>query len=113
MNSQKIQPPINRQLLIWGAIITISLIIIILVVNVVLYATRNAWFAPYKAQPAKGDDTDYYYPNGKPDPDTGKPKDSTTIPKAVQNILNANLTQYQSISGSASHGWGYIGNTNT
>lgn len=108
---QNLNPLFNRSLLIWGSIITIVLILVILIVNVVLYTTRKGWFSPYKAQPAKGDDTNYYYPNGKPDPETGKPKDSTTIPTALQNLLNANLTQYQSISGSANNGWGYIANT--
>jgi hypothetical protein len=112
MNSTKLTPPLNRSLVIWGAVITVGIILIILTVNLVLYFTRKGWFAPYKAQPAKGDDTDYYYPNGKPDPTTGKPKGSTTIPQGVQTILNANLTQYQSISGSANAGWGYIANTN-
>jgi hypothetical protein len=102
----------NRQLFIWGSIITIVIILIILILNIVFYISKKVWFSPYKAQPAKGDDDNYYYPNGKPDPETGKPKDSKTIPSALQSYLNANLTQYQSISGSANSGWGYITNTN-
>ena len=91
-------------------IIAVAFVIITIILNVVFYFEKMLWFEPYKAKP-KGDGTNYYYPNGEPDPKTGKPAGTKTIPTGVSSRINANLTQYNSISGSADAGWGYYSTT--
>jgi hypothetical protein len=87
-------------------IIAVGFVILTIILNVVFYFEKMLWFKPYKAEP-KGDDTNYYYPNGKPDATTGKPADTKTIPSGVTGRIKGNLTQYNAISGSTESGWGY------
>lgn len=91
-------------------LITIGFIIIVVILDVVFYIKRIAWFSPYKAQPT--DKTNVYYPYAEPDPETGKAKISSQLPSGVASVLQSNLTQYNSISGSLTQGWGYVPNTN-
>jgi len=104
------EQPINRNLIKWLGFTTIAIILLVLILNLIFYFTRSVWFSPYKAQPS-GKDTDYY-PNGKPEESTGVPAGSSTLPKGVADTLQANMNAYNSISGSANAGWGYIANPN-
>ena len=76
--------PLNKTFVLWVGIFTIVAIVIIFIVDIVMYIKRFGLFADYKAQPTALDNV--YYPNGKPDPTTGKPKDSTKIPNGLQII---------------------------
>ncbi len=103
--------------------VIIALIVVIVIADVIMYIKRAGIYS-FKAQPApasysgsgngstkalsdssgnigngisKATTTtvaDVYYPNGEPDPTTGKPKGSSTLPSGVSSKLNNNLTAY-------------------
>lgn len=96
-------------------LITIFLIILIIIFDVITWSKR-AVFYTYKAQPVSKTNTvgskdttlyNVYYPNGKPDPETGKPANASTLPSGVKNIITNNLNTYVGSSSLQSAGeWG-------
>lgn len=100
--------------------VIIAIIILIVIADVFMYIKRTGIFS-FKAQPAPANYSgsgngstksladsfgngiskattttvaDVYYPNGEPDPTTGKPKGSSTVPSGISSKLNNNLTAY-------------------
>ena len=95
---------------------TIFLILVIIIFDVVTWSKRAVFYS-FKAQPAPNTSTtgsksvttyNVYYPNGKPDPKTGKPANASTVPSGIQNTLNTNLNAYLGSSGlQGPNEWGY------
>jgi hypothetical protein len=115
--------PLNRRVVLWMGGITLAIILAILIFDVVTYFSKSVFYAKYKAQPvssisgeagattkALGPESDYYYPNGRPDPETGLPPNSNPIPNGILNTIQSNLNNYKGISNNSDSGWGYIQN---
>jgi hypothetical protein len=89
--------------------VIIAIIILIVVADVIMYIKRIGIYS-FKAKPApstataldtkglKATKVDKYttvfYPNGEPDPTTGKLKDSKPLASGISSRLNNNLTAY-------------------
>ena len=99
--------------------VIIALIVLIVIADVIMYIKRVGIYT-FKAQPAPANYSgsgngstkslgdfgngiskattttvaDVYYPNGEPDPATGKPKSASAIPSGISSKLNNNLTAY-------------------
>jgi hypothetical protein len=74
--------------------IIVALIVLIIVADVVMYVKRVGIYS-FKAQPAPKDLAgSAYYPNGEPDPDTGKPKEAKPLASGISSRLNTNLNSY-------------------
>jgi len=84
--------PLNKNLKKWLIIIFIVAVVIIIGVDLWMYFAKTGLFATYKAQPGPPGSR---YPNGEPDPATGKPKNAKQLSSSVQQILQNNLTNYQ------------------
>jgi hypothetical protein len=115
--------PLTKKTVLVAGGITFAIVIIILIVMIATYFSRSLFFAKYKAKPvssitgestttkALGSESDYYYPNGRPDPETGLPPNSKPLPTGVFNTINANLTQYRGVATNSLNGWGFIPNS--
>jgi hypothetical protein len=113
--SISLDPKLNPTLVKWAGGITLALIVIIVILVVVSYVTRKVFFTPYKAKPAPADKTNVYYPNGEPDPTTGKPKDVVPLSgtkQGVSSTLTSNLNNYFQYIGDSTNGWAAVPNTN-
>jgi hypothetical protein len=113
--SISLDPVLNPKLVKIAGGITLAIIVVIVIVVVVLYITKKGLFTPYKAQPAPADKTNVYYPNGEPDPATGKPKEVVPLTgnkQGVSNTLTSNLNSYFQFVNDPVAGWGAIPNTN-
>ena len=114
--------PLSRNTVLVAGGITLLIVLGILIFIVATYFTRSVFFTKYKAKPvssitgestttkALGPESDYYYPNGRPDADTGLPPNSKPLPTGVQNVITTNLTQYKGVSTNSINGWGFIPN---
>jgi hypothetical protein len=111
MDSKITTPTLTPSLVKWMGGITLAIIVIVVIVAVVLYVTRKGPYTPYKAQPAPADKTNVYYPNGEPDPKTGKPV--TVVPlsgdkQGISNTLTGNLNGYKQFVNDPLNGWGAV-----
>lgn len=114
--------PLTRNTVLVAGGITLLIVLGILIFMVATYFTRSVFFTKYKAKPvssitgvsntkALGAESDYYYPNGRPDADTGLPPNSKPLPTGVQNVITTNLNQYKGVATNSINGWGFIPNT--
>ncbi len=114
--SISLDPTLNPKLVKIAGGITLAIIVVIVIVVVVLYITKKGLFTPYKAQPAPADKTNVYYPNGEPDPATGKPKDVLPLTgnkQGVSNTLTSNLNNYSQYANGTVNGWGAVAPSST
>lgn len=99
------EAPLNKSILRIGGIITGLIVLAIVIADLVMYFTRKGLFADFKAQPTNKPNA--MYPNGKPDPATGKPPDLKSVPPPVLQTNKSRLTGYLSSNPSGTPGdWG-------
>lgn len=92
--------------------ICVALIVLIIIADVVMYVTGKGLYT-FKAKPAPTTMsatkflgmktapkafTSVYYPNGEPDPTTGEPKNSSSLPANFQSAISQNLALYANSS---------------
>ena len=105
----------------WGFLIpTVIIVIVIVIVDIFMWSKRTGLYT-FKAKPApSGTSTKggfltpkatvyntVYYPNGEPDPNTGKPANYSTLPTGIATSITNNLNLYAA-SGTLQSGleWG-------